>query len=321
MLRQRPFSTPSRAVAAQDRYAVLNRKLVQAFAQQVVAAHSASTSVCDEGGKPAVPGQVSRLTLPCDKPLPLANVMEVQRLLFLLEAPEYCMRAFREHCVNGQDLVHMQESDFEDRWTRGLGEAAGYCSSISTGFNRRFKFPRHVKRKVLRIAEAWRFFQVLNEGPTQTSLSMERFLDHHLRNGSPPEVISELRAAFLILDINNNGSLTFEEFLLGFSLLEAAGAAQTFAPTSASTSSISSTDPRVSPADVALSARAPPAGVDRLAALPFDVLSVTAAATPASTAATVAAVGTTTPALPDPAPPSEVAAGASNESFVRGFAS
>ncbi|GIL87296.1 hypothetical protein Vretimale_1750 [Volvox reticuliferus] len=300
MLRQRPFSTPSRAVAAQDRYAVLNRKLVQAFAQQVVAAHSASTSVCDEGGKPAVPGQVSRLTLPCDKPLPLANVMEVQRLLFLLEAPEYCMRAFREHCVNGQDLVHMQESDFEDS---------------------RFKFPRHVKRKVLRIAEAWRFFQVLNEGPTQTSLSMERFLDHHLRNGSPPEVISELRAAFLILDINNNGSLTFEEFLLGFSLLEAAGAAQTFAPTSASTSSISSTDPRVSPADVALSARAPPAGVDRLAALPFDVLSVTAAATPASTAATVAAVGTTTPALPDPAPPSEVAAGASNESFVRGFAS
>ncbi|GIL44206.1 hypothetical protein Vafri_1738 [Volvox africanus] len=300
MLRQRPFSAPSRSVAAQGHYTVLKQKFTQVFAQQVVAAYSVSTSVGDEGGKPAVPVQVSRLTLPCDKPLPLANVMEVQRLLFLLEAPEYCMRAFREHCVNGQDLVHMQEGDLEDS---------------------RFKFPRHVKRKVLRIAEAWRFFQVLNEGPTQTSLSLERFLEYHLRNGSSQETISKLREAFLTLDVNNNGGLTFEEFLLGFSLLQEAAAAQPFARTSASTGVTSSTDPGVIPDDGALSTTAPTAGIDCLATFPANGQSVAAAPTPISITATVAAVAPTATALPDPATQSEVPAGAGNDRSVRGFTS
>ncbi|GLI70144.1 hypothetical protein VaNZ11_014954 [Volvox africanus] len=308
MLRQRPFSAPSRSVAAQGHYTVLNQRIAKVFAQQVVAAYSVSTSLCDEGGKPPSPVQVSRFTLPCEKPLPLANVMEVQRLLFLLEAPEYCMRAFREHCVNGQDLVHMQEGDLEDS---------------------RFKFPRHVKRKVLRIAEAWRFFQVLNDGPTQTSLSLEQFLDYHLRIGSPPEVISKLRVAFLTLDVNNNGGLTFEEFLLGFSLLQAAGsgwgsaaAAQPFARTSSSTSATSSNDQGAIPDDdVALSTMTPTAGIDHLAAFPVNALSIAAAATCVSTSPTVAAVAPAATALPNPAPPSEDAAGAGNDSFARGFTS
>ncbi|GLC44299.1 hypothetical protein PLESTB_000762800 [Pleodorina starrii] len=129
--------------------------------------------------------------------------MEVQRLLYLLEAPEYCMRAFREHGVNGQDLLHMDDHDLEDS---------------------RFKFPRHVQRKVLRIAEAWRCFQLLAGGPTADSLSLDRLLDHHRSGGSSPEALSQLQAAFLSLDVNNSGALSFEEFLVGYSLLEAAGA-------------------------------------------------------------------------------------------------
>ncbi|GIL44207.1 hypothetical protein Vafri_1738 [Volvox africanus] len=185
----------------------------------------------------------------------------------------------------------------------------------------RFKFPRHVKRKVLRIAEAWRFFQVLNEGPTQTSLSLERFLEYHLRNGSSQETISKLREAFLTLDVNNNGGLTFEEFLLGFSLLQEAAAAQPFARTSASTGVTSSTDPGVIPDDGALSTTAPTAGIDCLATFPANGQSVAAAPTPISITATVAAVAPTATALPDPATQSEVPAGAGNDRSVRGFTS
>ena len=105
--------------------------------------------------------------MPCDKPLPLANVMvgcmlcaailrastrtyvvalqhaaaclnllavrapmrtqEVQRLLYVMEAPDYCMRAFRENGVNGQDMLSLQEADMDDS---------------------RFKFPKNVQRKV-----------------------------------------------------------------------------------------------------------------------------------------------------------------------------
>jgi hypothetical protein len=57
------------------------------------------------------------------------HVQEVQRLLFVMEAPEYCMRAFRENGVNGQDLLSLQEADMDDS---------------------RFKFPKNVQRKVTR---------------------------------------------------------------------------------------------------------------------------------------------------------------------------
>ncbi|EFJ39826.1 hypothetical protein VOLCADRAFT_100498 [Volvox carteri f. nagariensis] len=133
------------------------------------------------------------------------RVSEVQRLLFLLEAPEYCMRAFREHGVNGQDLLNLQENDLDDS---------------------RFKFPRPVQRKVLRIAEAWRSFQVMSGGPSLGCLSLDRFLDHHVECGRSPEALAQLQSAFRALDVNNNGSIGFEEYLVGYSLLLESAAMQ-----------------------------------------------------------------------------------------------
>lgn len=36
-------------------------------------------------------------------------------------------------------------------------------------------------------------------------------------------MVTQLQAAYRVVDANSNGSLTFEEFLVGFSLLDAAG--------------------------------------------------------------------------------------------------
>ncbi|KXZ45135.1 hypothetical protein GPECTOR_58g584 [Gonium pectorale] len=155
-----------------------------------------------------MPVHVARPSIPCDKPLPLANVLEVQRLLFLLEAPEYCMRAFREHGVNGQDLVVLEEEDLDDS---------------------RFKFPRHVQRKVMRIPRAWRTYVSITGSSTNPVVSVDQYVQYYSKD-RPAAVQTQLRAAFRMVDTNNNGLLTFEEFLVGFSLLEAALAEQQALP-------------------------------------------------------------------------------------------
>ncbi|KAG2429583.1 hypothetical protein HXX76_010817 [Chlamydomonas incerta] len=126
--------------------------------------------------------------------------MEVQRLLYLLEAPEYAMRAFREHGINGQDLLVLRDDDLEDP---------------------RFKFPRHVIRKVMRISTAWKVFQSITGSVTRGAITMEQYVAHY-SYGRSPDVVTQLQAAYRVVDANSNGSLTFEEFLVGFSLLDAA---------------------------------------------------------------------------------------------------
>ncbi|GFR40336.1 hypothetical protein Agub_g878 [Astrephomene gubernaculifera] len=186
-------------------HGILRRRVCLASAQQLTTAQAAAAVSRQDGdntsGKPVIPVQVTRPNLPCDKPLPLASVLEVQRLLFLLEAPEYCMRAFREHGVNGQDLLHMQEEDLDDS---------------------RFKFPRHVQRKVMRIPLAWRAFLAISGSSTQGSISREQYVAFYGSEelaGSSPAVLAELHSCFGAVDLNSNGCLSFEEFLVGFSLL------------------------------------------------------------------------------------------------------
>lgn len=73
--------------------------------------------------------------LPCTAVLPRCahtwNVQDVQRLLAIIEAPDYCVRAFREHAVNGADLLAMDMKDMEDS---------------------PFRFPKFVQRKVRHTA-------------------------------------------------------------------------------------------------------------------------------------------------------------------------
>ncbi|PNH10592.1 hypothetical protein TSOC_002703 [Tetrabaena socialis] len=141
----------------------------------------------------------------------VAHEPELQRLLYLMEAPEYCMRAFREHGVNGQDLLDLREEDFDDS---------------------RFKFPRHVQRKVLRVAQAWRTFQGITGSPTKGSISVDEYVSYY-SDGRDAEAVARLRAAYRAVDANSNNSLTFEEFLVGFSLLDAA-VAESLRPSSSS---------------------------------------------------------------------------------------
>ncbi|KAG2488465.1 hypothetical protein HYH03_012970 [Edaphochlamys debaryana] len=111
------------------------------------------------------------------------------------------MRAFREHGVNGQDLLVLQEEDLEDA---------------------RFKFPKHVQRKVMRIPAAWRVFQSITGSPGRPAITIDQYVGYYSQGRFNETVVSQLQAAYRAVDANNNGNLTFEEFLVGFSFLDAA---------------------------------------------------------------------------------------------------
>lgn len=174
-------SVQRRHVAAQSTTAVVT-------SAAAAAALAARPDAADTPSKPSLAG-APQPAMPCDKPLPLANVMEVQRLLHLMEAPEYCMRAFRENGVNGQDILSLEEADMHDI---------------------RFKFPKNVQRKVLRIAQAWRTFQSIAGSPTKGFITMAEYVAYY-SYGRTAQAHRQLESAYRMVDNNNNGSLAFEE--------------------------------------------------------------------------------------------------------------
>eukprot|EP00198_Chlamydomonas_reinhardtii_P008317 XP_001697654.1 predicted protein [Chlamydomonas reinhardtii] len=78
-----------------------------------------------------------------------------------------------------------------------------------------------INGQVMRISQAWKVFQSITGSVTKGAITMEQYVAHY-SYGRSPDVVTQLQAAYRVVDANSNGSLTFEEFLVGFSLLDAA---------------------------------------------------------------------------------------------------
>lgn len=84
------------------------------------------------------------------------------RLLHLVQAPEYVLKTFKDNAVTGADLLHVQADDFDDA---------------------RFRYPAPVRRKVLRLVDAWRSFHLMTGSMVAHTLSAEQFVRFHNPSG------------------------------------------------------------------------------------------------------------------------------------------
>lgn len=90
------------------------------------------------------------------------SLQDVLRLLHLVQAPDYVMKAFKENCITGTDLLHLEISDFDDS---------------------RFRYPQPVRRKVMRIVDAWKAFCMMSGSMASRTVTLEQFVAFHNPSG------------------------------------------------------------------------------------------------------------------------------------------
>eukprot|EP00195_Chlamydomonas_chlamydogama_P016550 CAMPEP_0202908096 /NCGR_PEP_ID=MMETSP1392-20130828/44860_1 /ASSEMBLY_ACC=CAM_ASM_000868 /TAXON_ID=225041 /ORGANISM="Chlamydomonas chlamydogama, Strain SAG 11-48b" /LENGTH=346 /DNA_ID=CAMNT_0049597251 /DNA_START=312 /DNA_END=1352 /DNA_ORIENTATION=+ len=126
-------------------------------------------------------------------PLPLCSAKDVLSLLQTVELPDYCLRAFKESSITGQDIMSMTPDDLTDS---------------------RFKLNPIIIRKVLRIPAAWRLMCFINGSDTQTSITMTTFMRflHNLGLDSAGHMV-RLSEVYGCCDTRHTQELSLDTFL------------------------------------------------------------------------------------------------------------
>eukprot|EP00798_Chlamydomonas_sp_ICE-L_P027734 gene27734-7380_t len=132
------------------------------------------------------------------RPLPLCAAKDVQHLLKAVEIPDFVIRMFKENSIIGQDLIDIAVEDLLDP---------------------RYKLPKLLIRKILRIPAAWKLFGILALSDTSVSLTLREYVSYLTTSGFTSSAMVRLTKAYQCCDTNNDGRLSFEEFAVGASFL------------------------------------------------------------------------------------------------------